>query len=252
MEWAPGEGGGTANGGSLSPSRAHPRDSSFLDAVSFCCKFQDPRLDQLVELDGIALTTVRDRRPQGHHLLTGDRVAEGPEILDLVEGEVAVLTEDLDLLDDGEDLLGRELGDLLLELRPPIDDVLGGDDRVVVLDEVDKGNRRRGTDVTHGDCIEARREGVLVLAAVLRGGHAGIRESLGEARPGPLRRSDGARLDGLRRAEVLGVVADEVDDQLIDALRDRPLDPVLVSRDEVVGDEPVEEGRVHLIDVVLR
>jgi len=48
------------------------------------------------------------------------------------------------------------------------------------------------------------------------------------------------------------VVADEVDDQLIDALRDRPLDPVLVGRDEVVGDEPVEEGRVHLIDVVLR
>ena len=47
------------------------------------------------------------------------------------------------------------------------------------------------------------------------------------------------------------MLADEVDDELIETLGHRPGEPVLVGGDEVVGDEPVQEGRVHLIDVVL-
>ena len=48
------------------------------------------------------------------------------------------------------------------------------------------------------------------------------------------------------------MLADEVHHDLIETLSRCPGEPVLVGGDKVVGDEPVQESRVHLIDIVLR
>ena len=48
------------------------------------------------------------------------------------------------------------------------------------------------------------------------------------------------------------MIADEVDCAGIETLSSRPGDPVCDRGDQVVGDEAVEEGRVHLVDAVLR
>ena len=205
-----------------------------------------------MELHGVGLLPGGNRGPEGHDLLTADDLAEGTEILDLRQGELLLLAQVAELLDDRQDLLGGQLGDLLLEALPAVGDVLGRDHRVVLLDEVDEGDRCGGTDVAHGHRVETGREGVLVGATVLRGGHAIVHQRPGEAGPATLRGGDRSGLDRLRGAEVLRVLADEVHDELVEALTRRPGKPVLVGGDEVVGDEPVQEGRVHLIDVVLR
>jgi len=207
--------------------------------------------DESVELGDVLVLARGHRVPQRQELLTGDGVGEGGEVLRLVGGELVVLAEVANLLDDLQDLLGRDLGDLLFDLLPAVDDVLGGDDRVVALDEVHEGDRRGHPDVSHRDGVEARREGTLVSATEVRRGHSGIRQRLREAGPRALRGHDRPGFHGLRRAQVLGVVADEVDDAFVHLHFGGPVDPVLRRRDKVPGDEPVEEGRVHLIDAVL-
>jgi len=225
---------------------------SFLDAISLCCDLEDSGLDELVELHGVGLLPGAHRGPEGHDLLAADGLAEGTEILDLSEGELLLLAEVANLLDDRQDLLGGQLGDLLLEALPAVHDVLGRDHRVVLLDEVDEGDRSRCTNVAHRDRVEAGGQRVLVGATMLARSQAVVHQRPGQAGPASLGRRDRSGLDRLRRAKVLGVLADEVHDELVETLTDRPGEPVLVGGDEVVGDEPVQESRIHLIDVVLR
>ena len=120
-----------------------------------------------MELHRVCLLPGAYRGPESHDLLTAHNLAKGTEVLHLCEGELLVLAEVAALLNDAQDLLSGELGNLLLEALPAVHNVLGRDHRVVLLDEVDKGDCRGGTDVAHRHRVETGRQRVLVSATVL-------------------------------------------------------------------------------------
>ena len=154
----------------------------------------------------------------------------------------------LHLLDDGQLLLGGEVRHLLADLLPVGEDVLGRDHRGVVLHKVREGSRRLNSDESHTDGVEEGRRVPTTVGQV----HTHVLEGLVKLVPGSLVRGLLTRLHRLGGPEVVGVVGDEVHQDLIDSVHLGPGQPVLNGGLEVRHPEPGEEGRVHLIDRVVR
>ena len=201
-----------------------------------------------MELDQVGIvTTPEDPIEQGHLELTGQGPPEGNHVVDLLLLEVLLGHRRLHLLDEGELLVGRQGRHLRLELRPPVDDVLSRDKVLEGLHVVLKGDGRLGPHEASRHRVEDGVGGATDLVEV----NTGVAEALGEPFPGPLGGDHLARLDLLRRAEVLGVVLDEVRNHRGHTVGPRPGQPVLHRRLEVRNPEPVQEGRVHLVHRVL-
>jgi len=214
----------------------------------------DEPLVNLGKVGGVA-TSLRNLGPEVHQLLIGKNL--GKE-LDVVQLGVGPVIDELvvhllvrvvrNLLDQCENLLGGSLTKSLFVLLHVVENVGSTQDCVVVLHKVGESNRGSDTDITHNDRVEAF--GTRRTSEIGRI-HTGALESGRQSRPRTLGRSDRTRLDSLGRTEVLRVLADEVDDDIIETFTAGPVNPVLDSRNQVVSDEPVEEGRVHLVDIVL-
>jgi len=228
------------------------RGGLLLDRGRASGNLKEAVLNELVKLRGVGLLSRADCIPECHDLLTADDVGKRTEVLHLRKRQLVVLAKIANLLNETKDPLCGHLDNLGLKLLPAVDDVFSSDDVVVLLDEVDKGNRSCDANVAHADCIEARRHARKFAASKVVWAHTGIGESLEHPCPGALRRGNRSALNGLGGPEMLGVVADEVNGKLVDAFGSCPVNPVFDSRDKVVGDEAIKEGRVHLVDGVFR
>jgi len=180
--------------------------------------------------------------------LAGEDVEEVLEVLRLLPVPRVARAVGLHLLDEGELLLVGEVGDLRLHLRPVVEDILGGELTVEGLHEVDEGGGGLGAHEPDGHVVE---EAVRSPSLLLEGAHPHRLQALVQHRPGPTRGGHLAGLDLAEGAEVVRVLADEVDDDPVDASVRRPGEPVGRGGLEVDGPEAVEEGRVHIRDLVV-
>ena len=154
----------------------------------------------------------------------------------------------LHLLDEGELLLVGEVDNLRLHLRPIVEDILSGELAVEGLDEVDEGGGGLGAHEPDGHVVEEAVRGAGLLLELTQ---AHCLQALVQHCPGPTRGGHLAGLNLADGAEVVRVLADEVDDHRADAGSPGPGEPVGRGGLEVHSPEAVEEGRVHIRDLVV-
>ena len=191
----------------------------------------------------------RDRVPHLDQQLAGGRLGEGRHVVRLADRPGVLLAVVSDLLDDRGQVRGGGRLDAGLDLLEAVQDVLGRDDRLVPGDELGEGDGGLGADEALGDRVEER----ALVAGLGRGREAHVGQGLVEPVPAGGIRADraGLHLAGVD-AEVAGVLADEVDQDPVEAILVGPGDEVLVGGLEVDHPEAPEERRVHVVDVVLR
>ena len=213
-------------------------------------RLDDALPDLLVQLLDVGqVARGRDRVPQLDQQLARDDAREAREAGHLVNRPRVGLAVVSHLLDHRGETRRRGSLHPVLHGLEPVQDVLSAQHHLVLGDELREGDRRLRAHEPLRDRVE---EGALV-ARDLRRCHAHVCERLVEAVPRRGVRAHRACLNrGRVDAQVGRVLADEVDQNLVDARLIRPLDEVLVRGGEVHHPEAAEEGRVHVVDVVLR
>ncbi len=209
----------------------------------------DLRTDQLVEAaDVLQLVGLHHLVEEGDGHLGAHELGEGRDVLDLLLGPRALAAGDQDLLHQRVLLVSRELADLGLRLLPAVEDILSREDGLVVLHVVAEGDRRLDAHEAQGDGVQE----IGSRAGALLEDDAGVLQRLVEAVPAALAGVDLAGLDRALVPEVTRVLPDEVHEHGVDTRLLRPVEPVLDRGLEVDRPEPVQEGRVHLVDGVFR
>ena len=238
-----------ANRGPVGPRCAGLPASPLLHRLGGLDQGDDLLADQLVEAGDIGQVVAGgDHVPAVDEVLTTQGPEEGGDCLGLllVPGvRRGVVLEALDDRGDRGGLLALDIlrGDLAGK------DVSRGDDLGVVLDELRECHGGLGPDHAGAEPVEPRRRD--------RASHLGRLPVQGlqahvQAIPGRRRGDHGPGGDrGGLHAPVDLVLADEVDEDRVDPLALRPVDPLGRGGLDVDNPEPAEEGGVHRADIVL-
>ena len=188
------------------------------------------------------------RVPELDHELAGDDLGERRHILDLVLRPLVRAAVVGELVDEGRRVGGGRRLDAVEHALEVVQDVLGAEHELVLGHELGEGDGGLGADEPLRDRVEDR----VLAAGVLCRCHPHVDQGVVEAVPRRGVRADrsGLHLGGID-AKVGGVLADEVDQDRVHPDLVRVGDEVLVGGNEVDDPEAPEEGRVHVVDVVL-